>query len=125
MNKTYKTKKYKIFNSSLYPVFITLFGGRHWQWGNPSWLLAAKRRGQHIDADKCGVSWSPLTNHQWPGTFSRHTPLLPPTENFTEVLKVPFSSYSQTAGLVYLILLDTTGGLWEWVISGCCTIRER
>lgn len=43
------------------------------------------------------VAWSPLTNHQWPGTFSRHTLLLPPTE-ILQKSKVPFFILQSNSG---------------------------
>lgn len=68
-------------------------------------MIGCWGRGQYIDPDKCEVSWSPLTNHQWPGTCSRHTLLLPPTY-ILQKSKVPFSfPVKQRA---YFILFNLT-----------------
>lgn len=88
-------------------------------------MIGCKGRRQYIDPDKCEVSWSPLTNHQWPGTFSRHTLLLPPTH--LQKSKVPFSFYSQTVGpsLFHFIWYSRSPPGVVQFISVCYTIRER
>lgn len=78
--------------------------GDTWQWDKPRCLLAVKRRPRYGPWKKCQVSRSlyprrQIINGQEPS--SRHPLMLPPPAIFTEVRKVPFSSYSWRAGLVY------------------------
>lgn len=99
------TKSWKVFR------FLTRgcwSFGYSWQRDEPWWLLAVGRRPRYKrpwkKKKKCQVSRSlyphrQIINGQEPS--SRHTLMLPPTAIFTEVRKVPFSSYSRTVGLVY------------------------
>lgn len=86
--------------------------------------MAAKRRGQYIDSDKCGVSWSPLTNHQWPGAFSRHPLLLPPTD-ILQKSKVPFFHFTVGPCLFHFIWHSWRSPRVAKFKSVCYTIRER
>lgn len=80
-----KSTNNNTLNAVAHIYHLTLDGGRNWQWGKPSMMIGYQGMGQHIDPDKCEVSWSPLTNHQMARNLLQTHSIAPTHTKFTEV----------------------------------------
>lgn len=88
-------------------------------------MIGCQGRGQHIDPDKCEVSWSPLTNHQMARNLLQTHSIAPTHTKFTEVKSSFFILQSNGGPCLFHCIWCSWRPAWvAQVISWFYTIRE-